>query len=85
MAEQRIVEISCLEVWREISNFIDGTVDADLRARLEHHFKGCKHCAAILDGTSNAVRLVGDDQAFELPKGFGERLISRLAPHIPKK
>ncbi len=49
----RVIEISCLEVWREVSNFIDGEVDAELRARMEAHFKGCAHCKAILDGTRN--------------------------------
>jgi hypothetical protein len=79
---ERVIEISCLEVWREISSFIDGAVDPELRARLELHFKGCKHCAAIFDGASNLVGLVGDNQAFELPIGFTERLFQRLAPQI---
>lgn len=85
MADGKIVEISCLEVWREISNLLDGSVDPALRARMELHFKGCKHCAAIFDGASNSVRLVGDDRAFDLPSGFSDRLLQRLAPQIDKK
>lgn len=85
MSNARVVEISCLEVWREISNLIDGSIDPELRARLELHFKGCKHCAAIFDGAANTVRLVGDNEAFELPTGFTERLFTRLAPHMQKK
>jgi anti-sigma factor RsiW len=74
-----IVEISCLEVWREISNYVDGDVDPELRRRMEEHFKGCEHCSAILDGTRNVIRLVGDGRAFDLPRGFSERLKQRLA------
>ena len=82
-----VIEISCIEVWREISNYIDDTIDAELRARMEHHFKNCKHCTAILEGTSNTVRLVVDDAAFELPGGFSERLLKRLSslPAAPEK
>ena len=73
-----VVEISCVEVWRELSNYIDGAIDPELRLRMEEHFKGCEHCAAILDGTRNVVRLVGDGRAFDLPAGFSERLKRRL-------
>ncbi len=73
------VEISCIEVWREISNYMEGDVDAELRRRLEEHFRSCEHCSAILDGARNVVRLVGDDRAFDVPKGFSERLRARLA------
>ena len=73
------VEISCLEVWREISNYIDAEIDPELRRRMEEHFKVCEHCSAILDGTRNVVRLVGDGRVFDLPVGFSERLKKRLS------
>lgn len=73
-----VVEISCVEVWREVSNYIDDTVDPELRRRMEEHFKGCAHCAAVLDGTLNVVRLVGDGRVFDLPAGFSDRLKQRL-------
>jgi hypothetical protein len=74
----RTIEISCREVWREVSNYIDNAVDPELRLRMEEHFKGCEHCSAILDGARNVVQLVGDGQVFDLPKGFSERLKKRL-------
>jgi hypothetical protein len=77
-----IVEISCLHVWREISNYIEGEIDQDLRRRMEEHFKGCEHCTAVLDGTKNVVRLVGDGRMFNVPTGFSERLQDRLQKKI---
>jgi hypothetical protein len=77
-----IIEISCLHVWREISNYIDGEIDQELRRRMEEHFKGCEHCSAVLDGTKNVVRLVGDGRTFDLPAGFSERLQHRLQKKI---
>jgi anti-sigma factor (TIGR02949 family) len=74
----RVIEISCLEVWREISNFLDGEVDAELRARMETHFKGCTHCSAVLDGTRNIVKLVGDGIEYQLPAGFSKRLYAKI-------
>lgn len=77
------IEISCLEVWRELSNYIDGEIDPELRRRMEEHFKVCEHCTAILDGTNNVIRLVGDGRVFDLPKGFSERLRERLKKASP--
>lgn len=73
------VPISCREVVQEISNFVEGEIPAELRARMEEHFRGCNHCTAILDGVKNVVGLVGDGKAFDLPSGFGDRLKARLA------
>jgi anti-sigma factor RsiW len=73
-----IIEITCVEVWREISNYLDGDISPELRARIEAHFKTCKHCTAVLDGTRNVVRLVGDGEAFEVPAGFSQRLYGKL-------
>ena len=79
-----VIEISCSEVWREISNYIDDAVDPELRARMEAHFKVCKHCAAVLDGTRNVVKLVADEAEFEVPAEFGSRLYSKLNASLGK-
>ena len=73
-----VIEISCLEVWREISNYVDNDVAPDLRARMEAHFKSCAHCKAVLDGTKNVVKLVGDGVEYELPSGFSDRLYRKI-------
>ena len=78
----KVIEISCLEVWREISNYLDDEVAPELRVqlrvRMDAHFKACAHCTAVLDGTKNVVKLVGDGIEYELPEGFGQRLYSKL-------
>lgn len=78
------MEISCREVIRELSTFIDQNVGADLRVQIEGHLAKCKHCSAIYDGTRDVIRLVGDDRIFELPAGFSQRLRDRLAKEMPK-
>jgi anti-sigma factor RsiW len=76
------IEISCREVWRELSNYVDDAIDAEVRQRMETHFKGCAHCTAVLDGTRNVIQLVGDDRVFDLPMGFSERLKRRIRSEI---
>ncbi len=70
--------VSCEKVWREISNYLEGEVEPELRAAMEEHFRGCKHCTAVLDGTRNVIRLYGDERMVEVPLGFSRRLERRL-------
>lgn len=76
------IDLKCQDVWSEISNYIDGAVDASLRNEIDAHLKGCKHCTAILDGARNVVRLVGDNKAFEVPVNLSRDLYSKLNQHL---
>src|SRR5260370_18649278 len=75
--------IKCEEVWREISNYLEGEVTLDLRAAIEEHVQGCKHCTAVLNGTRNVVQLYGDERMLEVPLGFSHRLHRRLEDNMP--
>ena len=74
--------VNCEEVWREISNYLNGDVDPGLRAAMEEHFRVCKHCTAVLDGTRNVIKLYGDERMFEVPLGFSQRLHYRLDQNL---
>ena len=70
---------SCEQVWREVSNYVDGEVDAELRASMDEHFRTCARCASVLAGTRNVVQLYGDERMLEIPAGFSRRLQKRLS------
>jgi hypothetical protein len=76
-----VAPLKCESVLREISSYLDRGLDAGLRQRMERHFKSCKRCRAVLDGTRNVVRLAGDARTFRLPAGFSARLQARLEEH----
>jgi len=79
------VEIDCVEVWRHISDYLEGEVDAELRASMASHFKDCAHCSAILDGTRNVVKLVGDGKAFEIPAKASQKFYKKLNDHLTSR
>jgi predicted anti-sigma-YlaC factor YlaD len=78
MSPMSKVEISCVEVWREISNYLDGEISAELRDRMQAHFEVCKHCTAVLDGVGDVVHLVGDGRIFQMPEGFSKHLYKKI-------
>lgn len=72
----------CEQVWREVSTYIDGEVDAALRSSMDGHFKTCKRCASVLAGTRNVVQLYGDERMLDVPAGFSRRLEKRLETRL---
>jgi len=74
------MRIDCEHVWDHISAYIDGDVDAALRADINKHLETCEICSAVLDSTRNVVVLIADGRVFELPTGFSDRLHKRLEP-----
>jgi predicted anti-sigma-YlaC factor YlaD len=76
--------VNCEEVWREVSNYLDGEVEPTLRVAIEEHVRGCKRCTAVLDGTRNVIQLFGDERMLEVPLGFSHRLHQRLDENMPR-
>jgi methylphosphotriester-DNA--protein-cysteine methyltransferase len=74
--------VNCEQVWREVSNYVDGDVDVALRPAMEEHFRTCKRCASVLSGTRNVVQLYGDERMLEVPAGFSRRLEQRLEKRL---
>ena len=71
--------VNCEHVWKEISNYLDDEVSLEMRQAMEAHFRICKNCTSVLDGTRNVVQVYGDGRLYELPAGFSRRLRRRLA------
>ena len=73
------MEIRCLDVIRELSNYLDDDMTPQLREQITAHLPGCSHCTAVYDGLRNTITLTGDGRAFRLPVGFSQRLRAKLA------
>jgi hypothetical protein len=70
--------ISCQEVWRDISDYIDEDIGPVQRGALDQHFVECRHCTALLDSMRNVIALYRDERVLAPPDGFHERLYQRL-------
>jgi len=78
------MELSCKHVWAQISEYIDDSVPAEVRAQIERHLEHCEVCSAVLDSTRNILVLTADDRIFELPVGFSQRLHDRLKEEMAR-
>jgi anti-sigma factor RsiW len=63
---------------KEISNYLDGELDADLRKALEEHLVFCHHCQVVVDSTRKTIELYCDGRLFQLPARVRDRLHAAL-------
>ncbi len=77
--------VVCEEVWRQVSNYLDGEVAPELRSAIDEHVRGCSRCKAVLDGTRNVVEIYGDERMVEVPLGFSSRLHRKLEQNMPRQ
>ena len=79
-----MITLSCEDVRREMSNYLDDDIAPRLRRLLEAHLEQCRKCAVLLDSTHNVLVLLADEQRFELPIGFSNRIRQMLAEEFAK-
>ena len=70
--------MNCQDVIRELSDYLDGGVDAATLEQIEHHLAACEECKLIVDQTKMAIELFCDSQPVELPTEVRARLHEAL-------
>jgi anti-sigma factor RsiW len=70
--------LNCKSVIRELSNYLDGELDAAAKQELEKHIDHCTDCKLIVNQTKLTVEIVCGSQHIELPAGVHSRLHEAL-------
>jgi predicted anti-sigma-YlaC factor YlaD len=70
--------LNCKKVLLEISNFLDGNLDEDLKRDIETHICMCHHCKVVYDTTRKTIELYCDGKLFTLPEDVRARLHESL-------
>ncbi len=70
--------MNCRKAINEISNYLDGDLDNELRETIQAHLGNCHHCHAVFDTTRKTIELYCDGKLFELPGDVRQRLHEAL-------
>jgi len=70
--------LTCKEFLQELNDYLDATVDVELRRRLEAHISECPNCFVILDTTKRTVQVYKGMQAQALPPDVEARLMKAV-------
>jgi anti-sigma factor RsiW len=70
--------VKCKECFQQISNYLDGEIDAGLKQELEQHLDKCHRCRVVFDSARKTIELYCDGKLFALPTGVHDRLHAAL-------
>ena len=76
--------MNCKGVIREISNYIDGELDAAVKQELERHLAHCEDCGMILDQTRKSIQILCDSEPVALSAEVQDRLHKALQAKLGK-
>jgi anti-sigma factor RsiW len=70
--------LNCLSVIRELSNYLDGELDAAARGELEQHLGHCDDCRLVVDTTRKTIQIFCNSEPVPLPVDVRSRLHAAL-------
>jgi anti-sigma factor RsiW len=72
----------CQEIVEVITDYLEGAMDADLRASFETHLAGCPHCTHYVEQMRAMIRVSGTIET-ELPREFQAGLLAAFRDWRP--
>jgi len=73
-------EFQCNQMLGNLSEYIDGNLQADLCAQIEEHMKTCENCTIVVNTLRKTVELYEKccEEEAEIPGEVKERLFAKL-------
>ena len=70
---------NCRHLLNSLSDFIDGSIEADLCAEIEHHLAECENCRIVVDSLNKTIYLYNTaSQEVAVPANVRQRLFHCL-------
>lgn len=66
--------MTCSDFFKELTDYLDGSIDSVTRAELEEHLQWCHNCYVVCNTTKMTIEIYRNNQIYELPEGLRTRL-----------
>jgi anti-sigma factor RsiW len=70
--------LTCKEFLQELSDYLDESVDAEVREKLEKHIALCPNCWVVCDTTKKTIRIYKGMDPYRMPSDVESRLMAAL-------
>jgi hypothetical protein len=77
--------VTCSEFLKELTDYLDETIDAATRAELEDHLNWCHNCYVICNTTKKTVEIYRNSELYELPEDLRARLRAAVMAKCQQK
>ena len=70
--------LTCKDFLRELSDYLDESLDTEIRAKLEKHITECPNCWVIADTTRKTIQIYKGMEPQPIPSDIESRLMQAL-------
>ena len=77
--------LTCKDFLRELSDYLDESVDKEVRAKLEKHMADCPNCWVIADTTRKTIQIYKGVDPQPIPNDVQDRLMRALERKMAAK
>jgi anti-sigma factor RsiW len=70
--------VNCKKVIHELTSYLDGVLDSEMRADLELHLARCTDCRVVVDTTRKTIQIFCNSEPVPLPEDVRKRLHTAL-------
>jgi len=77
--------VTCSEFLKELTDYLDGVIDARTRSELEEHLTWCHDCYVVCNTTQMTIQIYKDQNLYELPDDLRGRLRSAILSKCKSK
>jgi anti-sigma factor RsiW len=77
--------LTCKDFLHELSEYLDESIDAETRAKLDRHISGCPNCWVIADTTKKTIQIYKGMDPYPIPPDVETRLMQALEKKMAEK
>ena len=71
-------QFTCKHLLKELTDYLDGSLDAEVRTQLEAHLAKCPNCWVVCDTTKKTIQVFKGMEPYPLPESVKGRLMKAL-------
>ena len=77
--------MNCKKVIHELTGYLDGVLDSNMRTDLELHLSRCTDCRIVVDTCRKTIQIFCNSEPVPLPEDVRNRLHSALLERFRRK
>ena len=66
--------MKCSDFLKELTDYLDNTMDSQTKAELEEHLQWCHNCYVVCNTTKSTIEIYRDSKLYELPEELRSRI-----------
>jgi hypothetical protein len=66
--------VKCKDFLKELNEYLDGSIDVQLKTELEEHLTWCHNCFVVCNTTRQTIEIYKENEVYPLPEPIRSKL-----------